>query len=620
MVNAFIGILIWALAVGLFYLYIYKMLQEGEVLYMIKNLRAIEWVQIVIVFVVSVGISTILLQRNEYIYYWDSCMHWTPAVSLSTWLFTDPLAALQNVLYTIENTDYNSSMPLLYALLVRVFGREYSTTIVIVQIFFMCPAYIVISLYINKMLKLLGFGKQSVPLYVAFAAAIPCIENVLVIGFLDAPVLLISTAILIVVSDYDFSKYDVKKCLLIAVGILMLMVFRRHWSYWVVGLVFYMFTAVLFELKENTKLVMKNSLFTAATIGIFCIICLIGPLRGYLEHSLRNYESIYAAWNGPLTQKRDSLIGTFGFLIELAIISIPVCIVKSRRSLKFIIPLLCLICIPTYLMNRSVIMHDSHFYLIVVPIILVVVFGFNSVICLIKNKKCQIITCIVMVAFIATNYLCYGFYDAFSGVDNKVFSFLYRRGGDYNIHYRTLYRGDIDTIKEMVKDINTLTEEYDTNVYICAGTHDLNQGLLQYAYQPDTFNAIPRWYPSSDVDLRDGFNTSLFDAGVVVVEEPTPDLEIENYQKHIYGVIWFLSEQIRNADSPIGRHYQLFEQYNLQNERIGDIYIKVSDWEMADYRYLMDFYDELYPDNKDIFSERIQEYVDQLYGEVSKDQ
>ena len=162
-------------------------------------------------------------------------------------------------------------------------------------------------------------------------------------------------------------------------------------------------------------------------------------------------------------------------------------------------------------------------------------------------------------------------------------------------------------------DINDYTNEYDTSVYICAGSDNLNQCLLQYAFEPETFQAIPRWIYSSDVDLRDGFCTGIFDAGLVVVESPTPDLNTSTYHKNIYGVIWYLSEQIRDGESFLGRHYKLLKEYDLANNTKAGVYVKISDLELQDYDDLIHFYDYLYPDNKDIFSARIQEYVKERY-------
>ncbi|WP_294155258.1 hypothetical protein [uncultured Clostridium sp.] len=604
-----LGVLISIVTIVMFYYYIYKMLETGNVIYMLKELKAKEWITIISIFIFSVAISSILLQRNKYIYYWDYCMHWGPAISMSNMIFNNPIEMLKNIAGTISTSDYNWSMPLLYAPLVSIFGKEYSTVMIIVQIFFLCPTYVVISLYINKFISILGYGKKSVSLYVALVAMIPCIENVLLKGFLDAPVLIISTSILIVVIDFDYSKYDIKKCLLIAIGIMTLMIFRRHWLYWIVGLIISMSIQFLFQLRENCKQTITNSLLSALTIGVFCGILLLIPFRGFLNHSLRNYASIYVAWNGSLADKINSFVGAFGSLIKLMIVMIPFCIIKNRANIKYILLSLVLIFVPTYLINRSVIMHDSHFYLIVVPIILISVIGFNSIIFILKNKKWNITVGIIFVTYIVVNYLCYGFYDKFNFINNRAFRYVFMQGD----HYNTLYRSDLDNIKNMVKEINKLTEEYDTNVYICAGSDNLNQCLLQYAFEPDTFQAIPRWNPSSDVDLRDGFNTSIFDAGIVVVEGPTPDLESNTYQKNIFGVIWFLSEQIRDPNSPIGRHYKLVSEYDLINNSVGSIYVKISDFEASDYDYLISFYDELYPNNKDIFSERIQNYIEEKF-------
>lgn len=602
-----LGACVGVFPIVIYYLYVYGMLRIGNVLHMIKEMTRKEWIALFVICLFSVSVTSILLQQNNNIYYWDYCMHWTPAVSMSKLLFTNPMNIVKNVIYTIGHLDYNWAMPLLYALPCRIFGWEYSDTIIIAQVFYMFPVYVVISLYFNKILNMLGIGKKSVPLYTFFITLIPIIQNVFLKGFLDAPVLMISTLILIIVSDFDYSRVDIVKCVMIALGIITLLIFRRHWSYWCVGLVCYMIVACLFQIRNNPKQVLKNAMISALIIGVICLFFLLVPFRDFLFRSLRNYEGIYTAWNGTFSVKKAKLIGAFGIFIEAFLICIPIIIGKLKKKSSILLPLCILIVLPTYLISRSVTMHDSHFYLIVVPILLIIIIGLNCVGELINSKRYRYIYGVFSVGFILLNYLNYAFWDFFSSFDGKIYNHLFRQ----TAHYEVLYRPDVNTLKTMVQDINMYVDEYDTPVYICAGSGNLNESLLLNVNQPESFLAISRFLNASAVDLRDGFKTSFFDAGIIVVEEPTPDLESNHYQKSIYGVIWYLSEQLRDDTSPLGRHYRLLKQYTLQNGTIGDIYLKESPIEKEDYESLMHFYDELYPENKDIFSERIRQYMDE---------
>lgn len=601
------GILLGLVPIILYYLYVYGMLRLSNVTYMIKELKAREWIYIGIIFLASLGISSILLHQNDYIYYYDYCMHWTPAVSFAKRLFIDPQNILRQIWLSIGTSDYNHLMPLLYALPCRVFGIEYVDTVLVVQFFYMFPVYIVISIYINAVLKKLEIGKKSIPLYVLFVATIPLIENVLLRAILDPPVLMISTLILIMLLDYDYSEFNLKKNIMLAIGVLALVILRRHWAYWVVGLICYMFISFLFQInKLNYKSVIKNSLLSALFIGAICIVILLFPFRDFLMHSLRNYEGLYVAWNGSVSTKLQYVRKEFGILVEIAIISIPIIIWKLKKRSSFVINSLIMILVPSLIMSRSVIMHHSHFYLVIVQILLLIAVGLNCIIDSISKKNIQRIVGILMVIFFVFNYMNYAFFNFFGRIDNVVYNHLFKQ----NEHYQVLYRSDVDTIRNLVSDINKYTDSYETGVYVCAGSSNLNDSVLLAVNQPKEFRAVHNMLPISAVDLRDGFNTNFFDAGIVVVEDASYNLE-NNYTKNIYGVVWYLSDLLQDENSYLGKHFELLGTYELQNQSTAKIYHKISELEESDYIELMDFYDQLYPNNKNIFSERIQNYINE---------
>lgn len=609
MINLFIGLLIAILPIILFYTYVFIVLKKSNVIYMLQELKASEWIIIVFIFFCSVSVSSILLQKNHYIYIWDYCMHWAPAINLTNTVFTTPKEALKYLANTIAYDDYNATEPLLYVIFIKIFGKEYSTVVKIVHIFYMCPAYICISLCINKFISLFGYGKKSITLYVGFAAVIPIIHNVILKGYLDSPVLIISTCIIMFISDIEYKSYNLKNNLIIAIGIMMLIVFRRHFAYWTIGLIFVLFTLFIFQffnVEKGRKLVLfRNFCLSMLTIGGFCILCLVFPLRHFLIHSLRNYTGMYVAWNGSIAEKFGVLKQSFGSLIIITAIVLPFSIIVSRKNIKYIISLLLLIMIPFIIMSRSVIMHDAHFYIIVVPILILFSLGVNAIVDLITIGIIKKIVVFLFITYSFITYLVYSFFWYFEGINNKLFTYLFKQ----NSHYQVLYRSDVESIKQLVKTINQLAEENNTDIYIAAASNELNRSLLAWADQPESFWSVPRMANSSQVDLRDGFYTTFFDCGIVVVQEPTPDLENNHYQKSCYGTSWFISELLRDNSSQLGKHFQFVQQFNLDNGQKADVYRKITSLDYSDYIFMMDFYDKLYPEHKELFSDRIKEYM-----------
>lgn len=597
-----------------FYYYIFLVLKQSKSLYLLKNISVAEVIEIIIIFISSVSITTLLLQRNQFIYFWDYSNYWIQVVQLSSSLFQDPYQALKFSWSTIGTNDYNWLMALLYALPIKVYGRDYTTAIVVVQIFYLCPAFILISIFINQLIEKYHAGKQSLVYYIAIVAFIPCIENVLLRGFYDAPVLMISTVLLIMAVNYDFKKFNIVNCFLISIGIMLLIVFRRHWAYWVIGFACMVLASAIVQIKKEGLFFIKQIIMTFTSIGTIIIVFLLGPFRKFLNYSLRDYSSIYVAWNYSIIQKLQNLSENVGFYIGFTIVLILVILVRKKKiTIEPIIYCAFLIVIPTGLMSMTVMMHDSHFYLIIVPVISLMALSVNCFLYSCINNRFVFLFKFFVISILFLNFYCYAFYDYVKNVNNKLFRSVFLKG----IHYSALYRNDIDTIKKLVDEINNLTQLYNTNAYICASSFRLNNHLLQLAYQPKTFTAMPRCFGTHDVDLRDGFNPHFFDAGIVVAEDFSPDYN-DNYQKHIYGVIWFLSEELRNKESPIGRHYKIIKEYNIVDNSKAIIFKKISDYEQKDYTYLIDFYNKLYPKHKDLFSNRIIEYVKKIQSNQTK--
>ena len=82
-----------------------------------------------------------------------------------------------------------------------------------------------------------------------------------------------------------------------------------------------------------------------------------------------------------------------------------------------------------------------------------------------------------------------------------------------------------------------------------------------------------------------------------------------HYQKSCYGTSWFISELLRDNSSQLGKHFQFVQQFNLDNGQKADVYRKITSLDYSDYIFMMDFYDKLYPEHKELFSDRIKEYM-----------
>lgn len=606
--NTIIGFLIGGIAIALFWAYTYSCLKISGVKDIIKSVNKKEYLFISLFFVASTVFIAYIVEKNSFIYYWDYSMHWTPTVALSKTLFTNPSETLKTIYSTIGSTDYNWVMPLLYALPARMFGNSFSAVVLIVYIFYMCPAYFIISICINKFLYLVGFKQSRVFPYILLTFGMPFIVVVLLRGYLDPPVLILSTLILLISCNFQYDHFDWKWSTHMAIGIFTLVLFRRHWAYWVIGLIVSLGIALLFQLHKDTWLItIKYFIINMLYIALFCISLLLFPFRPFLQHSLRNYSSMYGAWNADISAKFLNINEAFGNFLIFIIIAMIFYLLKNRNALEYFIRNWVQMGIPVFVMMTVISIHDAHFYFAVVPILILSAILIEWSIDSIKQKyKKYFVICLLSI-YLIFNFLCCFWSNIFVISNSNIFKIAF-----CNLRYEPFYRDDIQSIQALVDFVNETTEKYDTDCYICASSHNINYHLLSLAYAPDSLAAVERSLPVANIDLSDGFSTNFFDAGVIVLEKYSDD-SAEFQTRGNEGVRGFLTEQVMDSETPIGKHYQLLKEFPLHYKysSAAQVYLKTSDFEEEDYMYMIDYYNKLYPDHQELFSDRISEYMQQ---------
>lgn len=600
-----IGLTFALSAIIIFYSYIYLALRYGGAKKYIEKISKREYIYISSIFLISSSFIAYMLGKNQFIYYWDCTMHWIPTVSMTQTMFVNPWGTLQTIVNTIGTTDYNWTMPLLYVLPAKIFGCSFSSVVLIVHVFYMCPAYFVLALAMKKQLSLMGSKEISIVWFIALVSLVPFLSAILLRGFLDPPVLMIAAVIIFLSSDFSYDRFDIKWATLMAIGIFSLVIFRRHWAYWVIGLIVSLGVLFLFQLKTDTwRKTFLNYVLNMSYIGLFCVLLLIFPFKSFLDRSLRDYSFIYSAWNASIYAKIENINNAFGNFLVFSLCVIPFLISKNKKIIKYIISNMILILLPIFIMMRVVQMHDAHFYMAMISVLTLFSYAVMGLLEKIKKQTGKVMLLILGSIYLGFNFLCCFRNSTFSIPDNMLTKVVFS-----NYNYTPYYREDVAEIKKMVNDLNFAVEKYDTDCYICTGTHNLNSSILSLAYAPETLSAVNRLLSGSDVDIRDGFNTNFFDAGIVVIEEKVSQNGTNTSGS--YGVTQYLSEQIRNKSSFLGQHYKLLNQYSLQYEgtSTASIYLKISDFEKNDYKALIEFYDKLYPNNPELFSDRIEKYM-----------
>lgn len=494
------GFVIACIAPVLFYLYIFGALKKGNSLSEIKTLKKTDWLFSSIILFGITGVICILIKQNHFIYYWDYGREWTTAISVSHDLFEAPLSALKGIYHSINEEDYNRFMPILIALPLKLLGNSFARYVVINQVFYMCPALFMISLLAYKILRKFQIVRTKFWNVLLFVAATPIIYYVLLDGFMDPPVLLLISGVLMLSLDFDFRRMDISRCVLIAIGLLLLVLFRRHFAYWVVGYVFSILFVAIYQFinnKEDRKIIFKNYVTDMFVIGGISLAVLLTAFNRFLMRSVfNNFYYAYKAYDVSYADKFGRILIVFGWgILFMAIVLAPLMCRFYKGLVAVIATYFINIALATFLLWRELQMNWHQYYLIVIQVMIMACIGLFGLAERLEKKKGNVLAAVGMVWGIAGMVICY--VPAFNGVNIcNLFSTRY---------YEAKVRNDLEEVNSLIECVNSLANESNgKRVYVVSSSQILNSDTLKKARLPLDNNPVPNLYDTKNVDLRDG--------------------------------------------------------------------------------------------------------------------
>lgn len=312
----------------LFYLYIFAIFNKTNAIVEINTFTKSDWYISIFIFVSITCAIAVLIKQNQFIYYWDYGREWTTALSVSDELFANPINALKSIYASINNTDYNQLMPVLIILPLKILGNSFARYVVVNMVFYMCPALFMISLLAYKILHKYQINGTKFWNIVLFVSLTPILYYVLLDGFMDAPVLILISGLLMLSLELDFEKVDIVACVEMAVGILMLVLFRRHFAYWVVGYIVSIFFIAVYHIAKEKDRFRKFKVYVMdmLIIGGICLSVLLTVFRQFFLRSVfNNFSYAYSAYNVTYAEKFERIVVVFGWgVLFMAFILAPI--------------------------------------------------------------------------------------------------------------------------------------------------------------------------------------------------------------------------------------------------------------------------------------------------------
>lgn len=588
------GVLVMAIAPILFYGFVFMCIKKSNTNYM-EGTKPGEWVCIALILTGVVILSYMIIKQNNFIYFWDYGREWKSALSLKNRVIQNPIDALKWIYWTINNEDYNSLMPLLITFPMYLFGDSFKTWVLLIEVFYMSPAIVIIALLVRKNLEILNIKSLSCPFIVFGVSFMPILQWVLLSGFMDILEIILVSCTLLLSIDIDYSNIDIKRNILISGALILLVFFRRYFAYYVVGYLCSQFLVAIlqFEKSEKPWEIIKGYFVNTFIIGSISLTVLLVFFRDFVYRSVfNNFSVAYKAWDGTLQEKFARIPIVFGgVIISLVTVGCMYYIFKNKKAFIVITSLWANIIVTTMLLWRIIQMDYHQYYLVIVPVILLSFICFGG---LLPQKKSMAHGIFITASvYIVINFLCM-FWPVFHTIPCK---FLFTQ-----TYYESKERNDIEEIHRLVAELKSISDD-DPSVmfYTLASSGVLTSDIIKSSELPDSLNALPAMADTHNVDLRDGFPNAFLNADYLVVADPVQTHLPVDTQK----IITYLAEQVLDSDSLIGSHYEIVEEYLLDNNVKAKLYRRVASFGRDVYEQLFNYFTSAYPDYPELFADRL---------------
>lgn len=302
----------------------------------------------------AVNLAAVLyIKCGKNIYFWDDATYWDIARSLSQ---KDVSPTFWKGVYnSIAEQDYNYVAGVISSFYVKIFGESRLVYILGLANTYLLPSYVMIYFLAKKL------GKSPAVTAVISALLCPVTLFLTLNGFVDIGGLFIC---LLCYSLY-YPKNEKRTVLYsICIGILLVlvMVWRRWYAFFSVSFITAMIADCLLFGRKKTPV-----LITAATAGLFLVLCFRGFLFGKL---LQDYGNLYAGYKFSLSVDFKLITRYFGVLLMLALLggSIAAMIKKGEKRTVFCYIQMC-VCFVMFVLTQT---HGQQHLLLYVPSVMVI--------------------------------------------------------------------------------------------------------------------------------------------------------------------------------------------------------------------------------------------------------
>jgi hypothetical protein len=492
----------------------------------VNTSRLVFWL-VLLVFANLLAVYVIHYEKT--VYYWDYVGYWRKCSHQAETLFTEPLAELRSVWGSIQHDDYNSVACLPISPLLAVFGDSHLIYILaLVNVYALlalasCAAAgrLIGNVWLRGASGQNGWYAWSIGATLLFLPHfwVPVLDGYIGVGGISfAAIAYICYFVYLKERDDLLTLVPVTLCLLL------LVIFRRWYAYWVVaflcmaGLDSLMSLAMqrTWRLSAFGKALQRPLIITISfTVGM---VAFFSPL---LSRMLRvDYAFLYSAYKffDRFTELKSILVA-FGFIPMLLLI-ISIGFLCWNATTRRFAGLLTLHMVITFFLITRVQNHGVHHYYLYYPSLLLLMGGFTAYTFSVLRRP-------LMWRLLGLVYLSLGTLCTLNTFSPSVANWSRSWSAEAfpGLHRFPLVRHDLPELLRLASYLDDrVADEPGAKVYVVASSKLFTADILRYL---EVSLGLPaphgnRQYvlPTHHVDRRDGFPSPLLEADYVLVASP----------------------------------------------------------------------------------------------------
>lgn len=602
--NFSLGFAIGLLFIILFYGGVFFVLKIEGTIDRFKRIPKVEWILILVWLVGLVIYFCWLCSQDQRIVNWDSGFYWIKVLNYNASIFTEPLKTLKEIYNSIEMTDYSNVIPAIISIPFSFIGKN-SYTLYRVQLFtmFQIPTYLVMADILVRIITQLGINfKNKYFFAIMVCSLVSYVYIPTVYGLFDIADLLLINLVVLILLDWNWSDFDWKRGIILSILFLEILFVRRHFSFFCLGFFgFYLVINLICTIskfrhdRERMKISIVGYIKNSILVGGVCITVLMLFFRHYLKRTLLNdYAVEYGARS--VGNMGDKFIVTFKWiglaLVAFAVVGIIKLIIAKKYEILVVNVASTLFIMFMFFRIQSL---SNQHYLNFTPQMMMLIFvGVCSIWdWILKGKKIAILS-EILILFLS---FAHGMIPSVDLGKWRIFP---------SVNYQPEIRTDLAEIERLLTDAKNMTVEIGETAYCLSSSGILNDDILRNFYLPKTINSFQNLSRTYDIDMQGGFPIACLDAKVVMVAEPAQTHANYDGQRNIWG----LGSIFLGGEAGIFYdNYNVEDVYNLDNGVKVYLYEKVKDFTEDDYIYLVQIYDEWYPEFPNLYKDRIISYA-----------